>query len=104
MIVRDDKGRFLKGHSGNPGGRSIDQSKYLKKIDRTLSQKAWEEIILKAIEQARRGDAKARQWLSEYVAGKPIQSINMEQDGTIRFVVEYNNEDDGLSDNTTETT
>lgn len=102
-IVRDNKGRFVKGHSGNPGGKSIDQTKYLHKIDTTLSQKSWRKIILKAIEQAERGDPKARQWLSDYVAGKPIQSINMEQDGTIRFIVEYE-KDNGLSDNSTETT
>lgn len=101
MTVRDEKGRFVKGHSGNPGGRPIDQTKYLKKIDTTLSLKEWRVIILKAIEQAKRGDSRARQWLSDYVVGKPIQSIDLEHDGEIRFIVDYADE---LSDNTTETT
>lgn len=100
MTVRDEKGRFVKGHSGNPGGRPIDQTKYLKKIDTTLSLKEWRVIILKAIEQAKRGDSRARQWLSDYVVGKPIQSIDLEHDGEIRFIVDYADE---LSDNPTET-
>ena len=41
MTKRDEKGRFIKGVSGNPGGRPIDQSKYLKKIDTSLSLKKW---------------------------------------------------------------
>ena len=103
MAVRNEKGQFIKGHSGNPRGRPIDQFKYQKKIDTATTLKDWREIIEKAIEQAKRGDAKARQWLSDYLLGKPIQSINMEQDGTIRFIVEYE-KDNGLSDNSTETT
>ena len=88
MPVRDDKGRFVKGSSGNPSGRPIDQFKYQKKIDSTLSLKEWREIIKKAIEQAKRGDAKARQWLSEYVAGKPVNNIDLTSGGkTIRVSV-----------------
>lgn len=76
MVQRDEKGRFKKGASGNPGGRPIDQSKYLKKIDTALTFKSWRAIIKKAIEQAERGDSKARQWLSDYVLGKPTQNVN----------------------------
>lgn len=100
--VRDDKGRFVKGHSGNPGGRPIDQSKYLKKIDTTMTLKDWREIVKKAIDQAKRGDSRARQWLSDYLAGKPIQPIEGDFDNVVRFIVEH--EDDGLPDNPTETT
>lgn len=78
---RDDKGRFRKGVSGNPGGRPIDQTKYQKKIDTTMSLKEWRSIILKAIEQAKRGDAKARQWLSDYLAGKPSQGLDITTGG-----------------------
>lgn len=76
MAERDEKGRFVKGVSGNPGGRPIDQSKYLKRIDTAMTLKRWRAIILKAIEQAERGDAKARQWLSDYILGKPVQQID----------------------------
>lgn len=90
MVERDEKGRFVKGVSGNPGGRPIDQSKYLKRIDTAMTLKRWRAIVLKAIEQAERGDAKARQWLSDYILGKPIQYIdqNTNQSGevTIRII------------------
>lgn len=76
MATRDENGRFVKGASGNPGGRPIDQSKYLKRIDTAMTLKSWRAIILKAIEQAERGDPKARQWLSDYILGKPIQYID----------------------------
>lgn len=81
MAVRDDKGRFIKGHSGNPSGRPIDQFKYQKKIDTATSLKDWRAIIDKAIDQAKRGDSKARAWLSEYLAGKPIQGIDLTTGG-----------------------
>jgi len=82
MVERDEKGRFIKGVSGNPGGRPIDQSKYLKRIDTAMTLKRWRAIILKAIEQAERGDAKARQWLSDYILGKPVQYIDQKTEHT----------------------
>jgi len=83
---RDSSGRFIKGVSGNPGGRPIDQSKYLKKIDTAITFKEWRCIILKAIEQAKRGDAKARQWLSDYLLGKAPQALNIT--GDMRYTLE----------------
>ena len=88
---RDNKGRFVKGVSGNPGGRPIDQTKYQKKIDTTMSLKEWRTIILKAIDQAKRGDAKARQWLSDYLAGKPTQGVDVTTGGD-KLTIEYIND------------
>ena len=99
-IVRDDKGRFIKGHSGNPKGKPIDQFKYLKKMGAAVTARDWRDIIDRAVEQAKRGDPRAREWLSDYLMGKPPQQIDMEHDGLIRFLVDYA---DGLSDNPTET-
>jgi len=92
-IKRDERGRFAKGHSGNPGGRPVNQSKYLKKIDTSMRLKDWAEIIKKAIEQAKRGDHKAREWLSNYLVGKPIQGINLEQDGILEITISYEDQD-----------
>ena len=33
----------------------------------------WLSICFKAVEQARRGDAVARKWLSDYVIGPPVE-------------------------------
>jgi ribosomal protein L17 len=83
----------VKGHSGNPSGRPIDQFKYQKKIDTATTLKDWRAIIDKAIEQAKRGDAKARQWLSEYLAGKPIQGLDVNSTGEMEIIVRYENTD-----------
>ena len=87
MAQRDSNGRFIKGVSGNPGGRPIDQTKYLKKIDTATSLKEWRAIIMRAIADAKRGDAKARQWLGDYLLGRPTQKIdqNTKHDGSIVF-------------------
>lgn len=77
MAVRDDKGRFIKGVSGNPGGKPVDRHKYIKKIDTTMKLSDWQQIINKAIDQAKRGDERARRWLSEYLLGKPQQHVDV---------------------------
>jgi len=89
MDERDEKGRFRKGVSGNPGGRPIDQTKYLKKIDTTMSLKEWREIVQQAIHQAKRGDAKARAWLGDYLAGKPAQRTEVTGADGGAIVVEW---------------
>jgi len=82
MVERDAKGRFAKGASGNPQGRlpkQIEQS-YLQVSESVCTFDVWREIVMKAVEQAKRGDARARQWLSDYLIGKPISMIMAVQD------------------------
>lgn len=76
-IARDSKGRFIKGESGNPQGRLSKQveSSYLQVAENVCTFDVWHEIVAKAIEQAKRGDARARQWLSDYLMGKPLPMI-----------------------------
>lgn len=76
-VARDSKGRFVKGASGNPQGRlpkEIEQT-YLQVCESTCPFDVWREITMKAVEQAKRGDARARQWLSDYLIGKPISMV-----------------------------
>ena len=76
-IARDSKGRFVKGASGNPQGRlpkQVEQT-YLQVCEGVCSFDVWREITMKAVEQAKRGDARARQWLSDYLIGKPLQMV-----------------------------
>lgn len=77
MVARDSKGRFVKGESGNPQGRLPKQveSSYLQVSENVCTFDVWREIVAKAIEQAKRGDARARQWLSDYLVGKPISMV-----------------------------
>ena len=76
-VARDAKGRFVKGASGNPQGRlpkEIEKT-YLQVCESTCTFDVWREIVMKAVEQAKRGDARARQWLSDYLMGKPISMV-----------------------------
>ena len=77
MIARDSKGRFVKGASGNPQGRLPKQTEtsYLQVSESVCTFDVWREITMKAVEQAKRGDARARQWLSDYLVGKPISMV-----------------------------
>ena len=76
-IARDEKGRFVKGASGNPQGRLPKQTEtsYLQVSESVCTFDVWREITMKAVEQAKRGDARARQWLSDYLIGKPISMV-----------------------------
>jgi uncharacterized protein DUF5681 len=76
-IARDSKGRFVKGASGNPQGRLPKQTEtsYLQVSESVCTFDVWREIVAKAVEQAKRGDARARQWLSDYLIGKPVSMV-----------------------------
>ena len=69
MAERDEKGRFLKGTTGNPTGRAPKEreERYYRVLIQKLTDEDWAEIVTKAIRQAKTGDAKAREWLSQYV-------------------------------------
>lgn len=94
-MARDSKGRFVKGASGNPQGRlpkEIEKT-YLQVCESTCTFDVWREITMKAVEQAKRGDARARQWLSDYLIGKPISMVMAVQDNRDASVkIEYVND------------
>ncbi len=95
IIARDSKGRFVKGASGNPQGRLPKQTEtsYLQVSESVCTFDVWREIVAKAVEQAKRGDARARQWLSDYLIGKPISMVMAVQDNRDTSVkIEYVND------------
>jgi len=88
MAERDTNGRFKDGNKASPGRstRSTEE-KYLKKLNTSTTLKDWRAITIKAIDDAKRGDSKARQWLSDYLIGKPKQGVEIESIGEILFRV-----------------
>ena len=87
--ARDENGRFIKGTSGNPNGRSkkVREDKYLHIAMNTCTYADWERIIEKAVLQARSGDSVARKWLADYLIGPPVQKNENENTGEMIFRV-----------------
>jgi len=87
--VKGPGGRFQKGNAfgvGTRGGRPKREIelRFLKTLTDTVSPEDWVGIILKAVAQAKTGDWRARQWLSNYLIGTPIQRVQAEVDVTAR--------------------
>jgi hypothetical protein len=74
-MTRDDKGRFVNGISGNPSGRPPKkrEERFLEVTLEACTFEDWRKIIIKAIEQAKRGDSMARKFLADYLIGPPVQ-------------------------------
>lgn len=75
MTDREAGGRFPKGQSGNPAGRppKVREERYREILLSTVTFEAWEDIVRKAADQAKKGDAVARKWLADYLVGVPVQ-------------------------------
>lgn len=74
MTDRNPDGTFAKGHS-KTGGRAPREreERYRDVMLTTVSFNDWERIVQKARDQALKGDAVARKWLSDYLIGPPVQ-------------------------------
>ena len=69
---RDPDGRFQKGGKGGPGRpRRAIETDYLAKLSEAVPLALWQEIVAKAVNDAREGDHAARTWLASYLCGKP---------------------------------
>lgn len=72
-VPRDDKGRILPGHTGNPGGVSKEKRAFLERLKDDDS----ETIYAAGMALIREGNAPMiiRAW--EYLLGKPKESVEM---------------------------
>jgi len=62
---------------------------YARMMRESIRPDDWKDVIMKALEQAKRGNRYARAWLSDYLLGKPIQLIAMQSDQQMKVTVEY---------------
>jgi hypothetical protein len=74
-MTRDEKGRFIKGITGNPKGRPTraKEERYYEILISTVTKDNWKAIIERAIYDAKKGDTSARKWLADYVIGPPVE-------------------------------
>jgi len=65
---RDARGRFAPGWKGGPGRpRRQVEDDYLKALCDTVAPTDIVEIAKRAVEDAKKGDSRARDWLSRYL-------------------------------------
>ena len=88
MVDRDGNGKFVKGHPGGPGRPKKEREERFKEITlSTVTFEKWKKVVNKALEQAMRGDAQARKWLSDYLIGPPVQRNENDNTGEMTFRV-----------------
>jgi hypothetical protein len=94
VAERDQNGRFAPGNRGGPGRpRKAREEKYLDILVAACTPDEWEQVCRVAIARARAGDSRAREWLANYIIGKPIEKHEVtgpEGEG-LRILVEYAN-------------
>ena len=64
-MSRDERGRYAKGNCGGPGRpKAQTEEQYLTTLSETVTIDDWLAITEKAVDQAKQGDHRARQWLA----------------------------------------
>ena len=78
-VIRNEKGQYVKGYSGNLGGRPKNiLTKILKEkmLEEVLIEDQWintaDLIVDQAVQLALDGDIRAIKWIFERVEGRPI--------------------------------
>lgn len=66
------KGQFKPGHKGGPG-RPKKQFTYQEILQQNCTKEDWTKIVQKAVRQALKGDAFARNFLAKYLIGDRIK-------------------------------
>ncbi len=81
--ARKANGQYEKGISGNPKGRPKKkrEERYLEITMSACTFLDWKAIVKKAVTDAKRGDATARKWLSDYLIGSPQQKLDVTSGG-----------------------
>lgn len=73
-------GRFVKGNTlggRSEGGRPKRKTEesYLVALSENVSMDDWKAIVLRAVDDAKKGDWRARKWLSDYLLGTPVHRV-----------------------------
>jgi len=83
---RSAEGHFAVGNRGGPGRPSrATEAKYLKAMISVVTVEDWVEIAERAVADAKGGNWRAREWLSQYLIGKPTQVIQEVDQRSVQF-------------------
>jgi hypothetical protein len=113
-IIRDDKGRFVPGVSGNPKGRPVNEEsptywlrKFLDEVDPSSKdgRKRIEEIAILLAVQAKKGEAWAMKEIFDRLDGRARESVDVTSGGEqIEGLVMYRpNKDESNMETVSET-
>ncbi len=70
--TRTASGCFAVGNPGGPGRpRRQTEADYLHVMMTTVTMDTWKNIVTAAVEGAKSGDHRAREWLARYLVGEP---------------------------------
>jgi len=90
MADRNEKGQFVSGNKVSPGRLPRErEARYYDIMMTACSFADWQRIVEKAVMDAKRGDAVARKWLSDYLVGTAEQRLDITSDGgpvTLRVI------------------
>ena len=93
-MERDENGQFAKGNKGGPGRQKRKtEDKYLRALQKCVKAKEWKAICERAVQDAKRGDRTARQWLSDYLLGKPVQELKVDARTDLDIILTWDDDD-----------
>ena len=93
MADRNEKGQFVAGNKASPGRPPRErEARYYDIMMTTCSFADWQKIIERAVQDAKRGDAVARKWLSDYLVGTAEQRLDITSGGE-RIIVSLTGND-----------
>ena len=93
MNGRDENGRFKKGHKGGPGRpkkpkekpEPLDPKRFHQALRESITDEDAIVIFKKWVDQAKRGNHRARESLLAYLIGKPEQVLALTNASGIRL-------------------
>lgn len=77
--MRDEKGRFVPGTTGNPKGRArkAQEVDYLAAFRKVITRQAMEELLAVILSEALQGSKSAQRVILEYALPKPSQQVEI---------------------------
>ena len=98
VAIRDEKGMFLPGKSGNVRGRpptkreriQLIQEKLQLAVQRRMDPRDVSEVVRVMVDAAKNGDVKAAKLIMEYALEKPnsTQERSVDKSNSIKIVIE----------------